>query len=247
MTWSERARRLLRVETLSAEDFEEFEDLLIRRDALETVWSVARLLVADQLTSDVETSRCLAWIRCLAAEIDDELAQRPDAVSVGARILAALPPPMPLPAELSAGWWYAGIRNLEAAYHSPVVLSPQRQALPSAGSLRFMADETYALAAAGEPEEETYSLKASTGEKLQLRIFPQNASRQLYTVALNPVSEAQEVTLFIDDEKIEPARPPEYVAAQQLVYFSVTVGVYHRLTARTARPWVELQPKDGPK
>src|SRR5262245_10418581 len=37
MTWAERARRLLAPEALSAEAFEEVEDLLLRRDALETV------------------------------------------------------------------------------------------------------------------------------------------------------------------------------------------------------------------
>ncbi len=120
MTWAERARHLLSTEAFSAEDFEEFEDLLIRRDALETVWSMARVLAADLLASDAETSRQLAWMRCLAAEIDDELVQRPDAVSVAARILDALPPPLSLPTELSAGWWYAGVRNLAAAYQQLV-------------------------------------------------------------------------------------------------------------------------------
>jgi hypothetical protein len=246
MTWAERARRLLAAEALSPEELEAVEDLLIRRDALETVWSAARMLAADLLATDAETGRSLAWTRSLAAEIDDELAQRPDVVSVAARVLNALPPPLTVPAELSAGWWYAGVRDLGAAYQRPVL--PPRRSVPAPAPtpLLFVADPEYALAAARQGEEETYRLVAASGERLLLRVFPRDASGQLYTLAIDPVSASQEVTLYIDDERIESVRPPEYVVAQQLVYLTVTADVYRRLTVPTARRWAELRERDGP-
>jgi hypothetical protein len=245
----------LSAEVLSPEELEEIEDLLVRRDALETVWSVAHALATDLLASDAEANRHLAWMRCIAAEIDDELAQRPDVVSVAARILNALPPPLPVPGGLSAGWWYAGVRNLEAEYedldtdYERLLLPPRHSIVlpPSAPPLRFEAEPQYTMAAAGEGDEQTYSLVTKSGERLLLRVFPQDASRQVYTLALDPVSASQEVALFIDDERIEPVRPPEYVTAQHLVYLTVTVDVYRRLIASTARRWAEVRERDGPR
>jgi hypothetical protein len=245
MTWAERARRLLAVEAISPEELEEVEDLLIRRDALETVWSAARMLSADLLTTDAETGRLLAWMRCLAAEIDDELAQRPDVVSVAARVLKALPPPLSVPAELSAGWWYGGIRDLGAAYQYPALPTRRSVPAPASAALIFVADPEYALAAAGEGEEETYHLVAASGERLLLRVFPRDASRQLYTLAIDPVSASQAVTLYIDDKRIESVRPPEYIVTQKLLYITVTADMHRRLTVPTARRWVELRAKGG--
>jgi hypothetical protein len=197
MTWAERARRLLSVEALSPEAFEEIEDLLIRRDALETVWSAARTLAADLLGSDAETGRRLAWLRCLAAEIDDELAPRPDVVSVAARVLNALPPPLPIPAELSTGWWYAGVRSLAAAYDAPVrfrrpvVTAPPR-------TVRFRVAETE-LAMAAAKKEEVWELRlVSDGDReVSVRVYPRDSAQQQYTLELAPVGPTEHAVLML--------------------------------------------------
>jgi hypothetical protein len=240
ITWADRARRLLAADALSADEFEEVEDLLVRRDALETVWAVARELVADFLSADSETGRGLALARCVAAEIDEVLAGRPDVASVAARVLGALPPPLPVPAELSAGWWYAGVRDLDRWYSEPPFRFAPRAAPRPAQ--RFEPDPEFALAASAAVQHRL--LKGSGGEVLNVRWFPRDPGGRVYTVALDPVPADREVTLLLDERVVEPVAPADYLAAQRLLYMYVPPEAADRLADPGARLRVEW--KDNP-
>jgi hypothetical protein len=245
MTWAERARRLLALEALSADAFEEVEDLLLRRDALETVWAVARALADDLLAADAELGREVALARCVAAEIDEELARRPDVLSVAAEVLAGLPPLPAAARELDTGWWYAGVRDLARTYEQPLL--PRRRVVLSSPSLHFVDDARYALAAAGEGGEQPFHLAADSGEELLLRVFPRDAGGRVYTLALELVPAAREAVVRIDGKEIEAVAPLEYFAPQQLLYLFVTEEVARRLTAPGAHRSVELRERPGPR
>lgn len=245
MTWAQRARRLLAAEALSAEAFEEMEDLLLRRDALETVWTVARGLADDLLQADPPLRRVVALSRCVAAEIDEQLAGRPDVVSVAAEVLARMPPPLPAPSSLSEGWWFASIGRLSDEYAQPLPIRRVRPA-EAAPPLRFEADPQYALAAATSDDETVYRLAAVSGEKLQMRAFPRDSSKRVYTLALEPVPTSKEAVVLLDGEPIEQAAPPEYLAEQQLLFLFVTEAVHGRLSGPAARRSVELRQRPEP-
>jgi hypothetical protein len=222
------------------------EDLLIRRDALETAWTVARSLADELLTADAETRRQLAAARSLAAEIDDELIQRPDVVSVAGRVLNSLPPPLAVLAELSSGWWWnAEVRSLGAAYQQSIV--PARPlASPKLALIRFEAEPNYSMAAASDSDQFVDSLVAASGQKIVLRAFLRDAGRQVYTLALHPVEEFQEATIFVNDQEIKALAPPEYFAPQRLLYLFVAKEDHDRLIAPYAGRSVVLRKRQTP-
>jgi hypothetical protein len=241
MNWAERARAMLSREALAADDLEHLENLLIRRDALETAWLVARRVVDDLLRTDPSTARQLAEARCVAAEIDDILASRPDAVSVAAEVLSAFPRPLPAPEALERGWWFAGVRSSAQAFPplrfsrtSPVTLAPRR--------IRFRAEEPcLALAASAQPEEWARGFVAETGARLVIRAFPSaGPAEAAYTLAVTPVGPGQEVTLSFDDAPLIPLRAPQRVERQQLLYLTVKAADFLQIKDFPDRLTVEL-------
>lgn len=241
VNWAERARGMLSQEALAADDLEHLENLLIRRDAMETAWLVARRVAEDLLGTDQSTVRRLAEARCVAAEIDDILASRPDAVSVAAEVLSAFPRPLSAPETLERGWWFAGVRASSQAFpplrfarSSPVTLAPRR--------IRFRAEEPYrSLAAAPQPEEWEHSFVADTGEKLVVRAFSAAGSAEAaYTLALAPVAPGQEVMLSLHDAALVLLRSPQRVDRQHLLYLTVKATDFLRIKDSPDRLTVEL-------
>jgi hypothetical protein len=89
------------------------EGILMSRDALETVlWLATRLTAGMVAQGDAELRRALAQARCVAAEIDDALLARLDAVTVASRALMGIYGFIKVE-EFKRAWWFTKARELD--------------------------------------------------------------------------------------------------------------------------------------
>src|SRR5262245_30232642 len=117
LTLIDTARRLLTEEDLDADERTELEDLVIERDALEEVLTLATRLVADLLRDGGgELRRELATARSVVAELDDVLWDRPDVLSAACRVLAGLRAQLAVRPDERAQWWFGKALSLDESF-----------------------------------------------------------------------------------------------------------------------------------
>jgi hypothetical protein len=117
LTLADAARRLLSDEILDADQLTELEDLIIERDALEEVLTLATRLVGDLLHGgDSGLRRELATVRSVVAELDDVFWSRPDVLSVACRALVGLRSQLAVRPDDRVQWWFGKALSLDEAY-----------------------------------------------------------------------------------------------------------------------------------
>ena len=111
------ARHLLQDRALHPDEILQIEDIMLRRDTLETVlWLAAKLSAQSLEQGNDEVRRALARARCVAAEIDDVLLARQDVVSIASQALSGVYERIKTPPELKQQWWFAAAHERELSF-----------------------------------------------------------------------------------------------------------------------------------
>jgi hypothetical protein len=135
LTLTDTARQLLAEDVLDADQITKLEDLIIERDALEEVLSLAVRLVADLVrNSDVDLRRYLATARSSVAELDDILWVRQDVLSVASRALTGLRAQFAVRPDEQTHWWFAKAATLDESFEQGSIYELLRVA-PASGQL----------------------------------------------------------------------------------------------------------------
>lgn len=109
---AEQASHMYRHEALEAEQMEFIETVLVRRDALEVVLSTMAAACSGRVSSDAELRRALAQARCVAAQIDDVLLDRPDIIAIASSAMDGLYGQIRCPVDRRAYWWFNAVQML---------------------------------------------------------------------------------------------------------------------------------------
>ncbi|MGH7134537.1 MAG: hypothetical protein ACREHD_02290, partial [Pirellulales bacterium] len=118
----EHFQRFLAQDVLDADELGEIEGALLQRDEFDAVLSAMDQLVGECLASDDDLLASVARAHCVAAELDDQLAQRPDILSVASRVVADYTDPA------HYGAWLVKARRLDEEFFEPTLREflPQR-------------------------------------------------------------------------------------------------------------------------
>lgn len=118
-TLADTSRRLLSADALDPDQLTELEDLVIERDSVEEVLTLATRLGSDLIREgDGDLRRHLATARSTVAELDDLLWERPDAVSVACRALGGLRSQLASQPDNRAQWWFGKAVALDEIFET---------------------------------------------------------------------------------------------------------------------------------
>ena len=194
LTLADAARRLLSDAAIDADQLTEIEDLVIERDAIEEVLTLAVRLAADLVRDgDSDLRRELAMARSIVAELDDVLWDRPDVLSVACRALDGLRAQLAVRPDERAQWWFGKAVSLDDSFEKGSIMellsirqTPARPA-PLVGVISFSAslfgrEEVPVRLAAADASSgpSAASLNAHIPELPELRILVTRLSPDSY-------------------------------------------------------------------
>ncbi len=113
MNLADQAHRILYHEALETEQIETVGSMVIRRDSLEAVLSLAVPVCGDLIRQDPDLSRALAKARCRAAEIDEALLERPDVIGLAASVMDGLKRTIKSDIDWKSHWWFSAGKELD--------------------------------------------------------------------------------------------------------------------------------------
>lgn len=113
MNLAEQARRILSHEAMETGQIDAVGSIVIRRDSLEAVLSLAVPVCGDLIRQDPDLSQALAEARCRAAEIDEPLLERPDVTVFAASAIDGLKGTIKSDIDWKSHWWFSAGKELD--------------------------------------------------------------------------------------------------------------------------------------